>query len=381
MRIYLDHNATTPLRDEVVDAMAKSLRDLYGNPSSTHAEGAAAKAALARAREQVAACLGTEPAAITFTAGATEANNTVLAGLASAGDGPSHVVTSSVEHPSVSEPCEALESADVAVTRLSVDTSGLLRAAEVFDALRPETKLVSLIWANNETGVVQPIEEIAAGLEARGVPLHVDATQAIGKWPIDLSKVSAAYLSCSAHKFNGPKGTGCLVARTEAPPPALMRGGPQERRRRGGTENLAGIIGMGVAAELAQQELKARMRDYATLRDRLWAGIQKEVPDVHRNGSSEHVLPNTLNVEFRGAAGEVLLEALDLEGVAVSAGAACHSGAISPSHVLTAMGRTPEQARGCLRLSVGHGIDAAAIDRVCALLGRLVPRARALEQA
>jgi len=381
MRIYLDHNATTPLRDEVAEAMTLTLREVYGNPSSTHAEGAAAKAALARAREQVAGCLGAEPAEVIFTGSATEANNTVLAQQLEAGDEPGHIVTSGIEHPSVIAPCEWLEGAGARVTRLGVDTDGLLTPDAVFEALTPETRLVSLIWANNETGVVQPIAGIASGLRERGVRLHVDATQAIGKWPIDLRRVPADYLSCSAHKFNGPKGTGCLVARTGAPVVPLLRGGPQERRLRGGTENLAGIVGMGVAAELAQHELEGRMAHYAALRDQLWRGIEKRIDDVHRNGSTDHVLPNTLNLEFRGAAGEVLLEALDLEGVAVSAGAACHSGSISPSHVLTAMGRTPEQARGCLRLSVGHGVDAAAIDRVCDLFAVLVPRARAADPA
>jgi cysteine desulfurase len=381
MRIYLDHNATTPVRAEVVDAMTTTLRENYGNPSSTHEEGAHARAALDGARGQVARLLGTDPGSVYFTGSATESNNTVLMGLLANAPAGQHLVTSSVEHPSVVEPCSVLEGAGCKVERVPVDEDGLLDPEAILAALRPETSLVSLIWANNETGVVQPMEEIAGLLAERGVPLHVDATQAVGKWPIDLSAISVAYLSCSAHKFNGPKGVGALVTPGGAPIEPLLLGGPQEKRLRGGTENMAGIVGLGMACELAQAELDDRIRRYASLRDRLWQGIESRIESVRRNGSVHDVLPNTLNVEFEGVAGEVLLQALDLEGVAVSAGAACHSGSISPSHVLTAMGRTPEQSRASLRLSIGHGVDMTAIDRVISLLCELVPRVRSAEVA
>jgi cysteine desulfurase len=383
MRIYLDHNATTPLRDEVVDAMVGVLRDGYGNPSSTHAEGAAARKLVETAREQVAALLAVSPAEVFFTAGATESNNAVLHGVlkdALASGGTARVLISEVEHPSVLEPCELLEGDRVRVERVGVDADGLLDVA-AFEALLDvgDLSLVSLIWANNETGVVQPMDRIGALCSERGVPLHVDATQGLGKIPIDLGKVPATFLSCSAHKLNGPKGVGALVVRTGRELPPLLAGGPQERRRRGGTENVASIVGFGVACELARVELDERFARYAALRDRLWNGIREGIPDVHRNGPADRVLPNTLNVEIRGAPGEVLLQALDLEGVAASAGAACHSGSITPSHVLTAMGRTPEQSRSSLRLSVGHGVDEAQIDRTVDLLVGLSQRARRAE--
>ena len=379
MRIYLDHNATTPLRDEVVEAMIPILRDGFGNPSSTHAEGAAARARVDAARAQVAAAVRAAPDEITFTAGATEANNTVLFGAvqAASSDRP-HVVTTQVEHPSVLEPCALLEARGARVTRLRVDAEGRLDLDAFAHAMsEPETVLGSVIWANNETGVLQDVARLAEIAAERGVPLHVDATQALGKIPIDLGTVPATFLSCSAHKLNGPKGVGCLVARRGAVLPALLAGGPQERRRRGGTENVASIVGFGVACELARVEGRVRAVRLAELRDRLWEEIRAKIPEVTRNGSVDHVLPNTLNVEFRGAAGEVLLQALDIEGVAASAGAACHSGAISPSHVLSAMGRTAEQARSSLRLSVGHGNDEAQIDRAAQLLADRIGPARA----
>jgi cysteine desulfurase len=375
MRIYLDHNATTPMREEVVEACAAVLRDLYGNPSSTHAEGAAARAALSRAREQVASCLGVAPSGIYFTSGASEANNTVLRALATGRSQSSRLLTSNVEHPSVVEPAAWLEKQGVRVTRLPVDQAGLLEPDQVAHAAQGAS-LVSLIWANNETGVVQPMPAIAERLRAQGVPLHVDATQAVGKWPVDMARVPVDWLACSAHKLNGPKGVGCLAVADGREVEPLVLGGPQERRRRGGTENLAGIVGFGVACELAEKELDARMQAYAALRDRLWDGLRTRVPRLRRNGAPDSVLPNTLNVEIEDTPGEVLLEALDLEGVAVSAGAACHSGSVTPSHVLSAMGRTPAQARASLRLSVGHGLEASQIDRVVDLLVALVARAR-----
>jgi cysteine desulfurase len=376
MRIYLDHNATTPLREEVVEAMLHSLGTGFGNPSSTHAEGAHAGAAVERAREQVAECIGTAASAVRFTSGATEANNAVV--RSAVGDEPAsaHVVTTAVEHPSVEAPLALFESRGLRVTRLSVDEEGLVDLDELKAAVSEDTRLVTILWANNETGVIQPMAEIAAITRACGVPLHVDATQAIGKAHVDLRQVPADYLSSSAHKLNGPKGVGCLAVRDGAEVEPLILGGGQERGWRGGTENVASIVGYGVACELARAEVDQRRLHYGALRDRLWDGLRSRVAGVRRNGSAEHVLCNTLNVEFQGAPGEVLLQSLDLEGVAVSAGAACHSGAISPSRVLTAMGRSAEEARGSLRLSVGHGVDESQIDRALDLLASLVPRVR-----
>jgi len=375
MRIYLDHNATTPVRGEVADAVARALVETPGNPSSAHAEGAAARAALERARERVASLVGAAPAEVVFTSGATEANNLSLFGVARSGRGR-RLVTSAAEHPSVEEPLAALEAEGFAVTRVPVDRDGRIDPDAVAAALHPDTALVSILWANNETGVVQPIEAIAERTRARGVPLHVDATQAIGKIPVRLDRVPADLLSASAHKLNGPKGAGFLVVRRNGLLAPWLRGGSQERGRRGGTPNVAGAVGLGVACELAQRELAARAAAAAALRDRLWRGLAEALPDARRNGASDAVLPNTLSVEFPGVPGDVLLEALDLEGVAVSAGAACASGSVHPSRTLLAMGRTSDEARASLRFSVGHGNDGAQIDRVVALVPRLVARVR-----
>jgi cysteine desulfurase len=382
MRIYLDHNATTPPCDEAVAEMARVLRAVWGNPSSPHAEGARARAELERARERVAALVGARPAEVVFTSGATEANDLAIRGLAGARSARGrHLVASAVEHPSVDEPLEALRAAGWRVTRVPVDAEGRLDPEALDAALSPDTALVSVIWANNETGVIAPVESVAEVCRARGVPLHVDATQAVGKVPVRLDRVPADLLSASAHKFNGPKGAGFLVVRGGLELEARLRGGGQERGRRGGTPNVVGIAGLGAAAEAAARELPERARVFAALRDRLWDGLEAKVPGVRRNGSPLHVLPNTLNVEFPGAPGDVLVEALDGEGVAASAGAACASGARHASPVLLAMGRTLAEARASVRFSVGLGVDRAQIDRVVALVPDLVARVRAATAA
>jgi cysteine desulfurase len=376
MRIYLDHNATTPVRPEVAEAMSLVLREEFGNPSSVYEEGASARARVEAGRAQVAELLGVCPGEVRFTGGATEANNSLLFGLLSPGD---HVVTTAVEHPSVAEPLSLLESRGVSVSRVAPDQDGCVAAEAVVAGIRAETRLVTMIWANNETGALQPVEEIASVCRDRGVAFHVDATQAVGKVAMDLSRIPVDFLSSSAHKLGGPKGIGALVVRDGVSVPPFLHGGGQEKGLRGGTENVAGIVGYGIACALASAERAEREERCGKLRDRLWEGIEANVDDVRWNGDRNRLLSNTLNVEFVGLAGEVLVQALDLEGVAVSAGAACHSGSIEPSKVLTAMGRTPEQARGSLRLSVGHGVDDAQIDQVVELLTVLVPRIRSVE--
>jgi cysteine desulfurase len=291
-------------------------------------------------------------------------------------DGRRHVVATNVEHPSVEAPLAVLEREGWRVSRVAVNAEGRVDAAAVAAAVTPDTAMVTAIWANNETGVLQPVERIAEIARERGVLFHSDATQAVGKVAVDLRRAPLDLLSLSAHKLNGPKGVGCLVVRGDLAFDPVLHGGPQERRRRGGTENVAGIAGLGAACALAEAELPERGARYARLRDRLWEGIQAKVPRVRRNGCVRHVLPNTLNVEFAETAGELLLQALDLAGVAVSAGAACASGAIEPSPVLVALGRSAAEARGSLRFSVGHGVDAEQIDRVLALLPDLVERVR-----
>jgi cysteine desulfurase len=376
VRIYLDHNATTPIREEVLEAVARALREGFGNPSSVHAEGAAARAAVERAREQVAGLVGADPTEIVFTAGATEANNAALRGLLGAAGPGARLVTTTAEHPSVEEPAAALEAAGCRVTRVPVDADGRLREGPLEEALGEPAALLSVLLANNETGVLQDAPAIAARARARGVPLHLDATQAVGKWPVQVRELGADLLSASAHKLNGPKGVGFLFVRRGLALSPWIAGGPQERGRRGGTENVAGIAGLGAACALAAAELDFRVTSWGRLRDRLWDGIREKVPAVRRNGAGAATLPNTLSVAFEGADGEALLQALDLDGVAVSAGAACHSGSIAPSRVLLAMGRSAEEARATLRFSVGHGIGEGEIDRVLAILPDLVARAR-----
>ena len=291
MRVYLDHNATTPVREEVAAAMGAVLREQFGNPSSVHAEGAAARTAVERARESLASLLGCAPRELFFTAGATEANNTALGPLLRAWAGDRReIVSSSVEHPSVEEPLAALERAGWRVTRVPVSADGLLDPAALEVALGPQTALLTLLWANNETGVVQPMRRIVELARARGVRVHADATQCLGKLAIDWERDGLAALSLSAHKFGGPKGVGALVVREAPEFEPLLRGGPQERRRRGGTENVPGIVGLGVAAALAARELPERIREYARLRDRLWDGIAGKIPRVRRNGAPEAVL-------------------------------------------------------------------------------------------
>lgn len=377
MRIYLDHNATTPVRDEVAEAMSRALRDLPGNPSSVHAEGAAARAAVERAREQVAALVGVATSEVIFTSGASESNHAALAGVV-AGAGPgAGLVTSAAEHPSVEGGAAVLEGRGHPVTRVRVGPEGALDLEALRTALATGPALASLILANNETGVLQDGPALGALARAHGVPLHLDATQAVGKVPVAAERLGASLLSASAHKLGGPKGVGFLTCRRGLALAPWLPGGPQERGRRGGTENVPGIVGLGVACELALRELPQRAARYGALRDRLWQGLSEKVPRVRRHGDPAAVLPNTLSVEFEGADGEALLQALDLEGVAASMGAACHSGSITPSRVLAAMGRTPAQARATLRFSVGHGTSETAIDRVLALLPDLVARARA----
>jgi cysteine desulfurase len=376
LRIYLDHNATTPIRREVLEAMSRALRDGFGNASSVHAEGAAARAAVERAREQVAALIGAEPGEIVFTAGATEANNAALFGSLPTPAVPARLVTTTAEHPSVAAPADTLAAQGHRVVRVGVDGEGRLDAAALGAALAEPAALCAVLLANNETGVLQDGRALGALCAERGVPLHLDATQALGRVPVDVRSLGASLLSGSAHKLNGPQGSGFLYRRRGLALAPFVRGGPQEKGARGGTENVAGAVGLGVACELALREQDARARAFACLRDRLWNGIREKIPGVRRNGAAAEVLPNTLSVEFAGADGETLLQALDLEGIAVSTGAACSSGSIEPSHVLLAMGRSAAEARATLRFSVGHGVDDAQIEAALARLPDLVARVR-----
>lgn len=377
-RIYLDHNATTPLRPEALEAMLPILQQGFGNPSSLHWAGADARAAVAQARAQVAALIGVAPETVLFTSCATESNNTVLTSLALRrsrhGD---EIVTCASEHPSVLETCDVLREGGLRVTVLPVDGDGRLDPERFAASLSERTLLASVMWVNNETGVIQPVPELAACARERGVPFHSDAVQALGKLPLGLESVPVDFASFSAHKLGGPKGSGVLYVREGIRVTPLLRGGPQERRRRAGTENVAGIVGFGAACAAAARDLLERQDRLGALRDRLWEGIAAKIAGAHVNGSLEHRVTHTLSVSFDGAEGEALVIALDLENIAVASGAACASGSTQPSHVLLAMGILPERAAGSIRFSLGFDTRSEHIERVLDVLPAVVERVRA----
>jgi cysteine desulfurase len=376
-RAYLDHNATTPVRPEVLEAALPYLRGRFGNASSAHAEGAAAREAVEVAREQVAALIGARPEEIIFTGGGTESDNLALKGVlgAEAARGR-HLVITAVEHPAVIETATRLSRDGARVTVLPVDAQGMVDPEGVAAVIRPDTALVSVMTANNETGTILPVTRVGEICRSRGVLFHSDAVQAAGKLPIDVGSLPVDLLSLSAHKLNALKGVGALYVRRGTPLVAQTHGGPQERRRRAGTENVAGIVALGMAARLASEELFPRMEVTQKLRDLLWKGITKEIPDARMNGHPEHRLPNTLNACFPGADGESILMALDLEGIAVSSGSACSSGSIEPSHVLQAMGLDAHAARASIRFSLGWGNTRVEVERVLAVLPGIVRRSR-----
>jgi cysteine desulfurase len=375
--VYLDYNATTPVRPEVVDAMLPYWRDHFGNPSSVHWAGRRAKQALEDAREQVAAFIQARPTEIIFTSGGTESNNLALHGILNATRRASaHVITSAIEHSSILEPLGQLAAEGVAVTKLPVDSEGQVRVEDLRSALRAETCLVSISLANHELGAIQPIAELCRIAKERKMLFHVDAVQAAGKLPLDVNQLSVDLLSLSAHKIHGPKGIGALYVRKGVTLSPLMTGGPQEREKRPGTENVAATVGFGVAATLAAQELESTAAHCLCLTRRLWEGIQATIPSVTLNGAARNRLANTLNVWFAGAAGEGLMMGLDLAGIAVSTGSACAAGSLEPSHVLLALGRDEAAAKSALRFSVGKYTTEQEIERVLAVLPGVVQRVR-----
>lgn len=378
-RIYLDHNATTPLDPRAAAAMRRCLDEAHGNASSVHEDGRVARALVEEGRRRVAALVGAEPADVVLTSCATEANNAALRGLAEwlrEAHGDALLVTTEVEHPSVLGPAAWLARNGVEVRRCPVDGLGRLdpeRLAALIDPGRPA--IVSVMLANNEVGNVYPVRAVADLAHAAGAHVHVDAVQAAGKLPVDVHALGADLLTLSAHKLYGPKGVGALWVRRGLRLAPLLLGGHQERGRRAGTENVPGAVGFGEAARLAtDHEEPARQ---AALRDRLWAAVAR-IDGAHRNGDPEAALPNTLNVSFDGVEGEVVLASLDLEGVSVSSGSACTAGSLEPSHVLLAMGLAPERARGAVRFSLGRGTTQADVDHVADLLPDVVARGRAL---
>jgi cysteine desulfurase len=350
-RVYLDSNATTPLLPEVFEAMRPYYFEEFGNASSIHHHGQHARAAVERARESVARLLGCRAAEVVFTSGGTEADNLGIFGIVQSGD---HVITSQIEHHAVLNACKRLEQRGVEVTYLRVDADGLVDPDDLRGALRANTKLISIMMANNETGVLQPVEEIGRVTAEADVYFHTDAVQAAGKVPIDVKHISCDLLSISGHKFHGPQGTGALYVRRGTLLEPLFFGGNHERQRRAGTENLPGIIGLGRAAETAFHGFEdGSIERIRSLRDRLESNLLEEIDSAGVNGGDARRVPNTSNIYFDHIEGEAMVIALDLKGLAVSTGAACSSGAIEPSHVLTAMGLSPERARASIRFSLG----------------------------
>ena len=378
-RIYLDNNATTPVLPEVFEAMRPYFSEQFGNASSIHHHGQQTRAAVEDARESAAALLGCRASEIVFTGGGTEADNLAIAGLVAAGD---HVITSSIEHHAVLLACRHLEEVGCEVTVLPVDGRGLVDPDDVRRALRPNTKLISVMMANNETGVLQPVEEIGGIANEAGVCFHTDAVQAAGKVAIDVKRIGCHALSISGHKIHAPQGVGALYVRKGTRLQPLFYGGRHERSRRAGTENVPGIVGLGKAAQLAKAALDhGDDRKMAAMRDRLQQGILAQVEEAGVNSDGAARVPNTTNIHFDHIDGEAMVIALDLKGMAVSTGAACSSGAIEPSHVLVAMGLRTDQARASIRFSLGKQTVAEDIDVALALVPEVVARLRELSPA
>jgi len=380
MRVYFDYNATTPLSPEVLDALIGTSRDIFGNASSVHHFGQQAKAALDQARSALATLLNADPSEIVFTAGGTESDNFAIRGAADALEptGRRHLVASAIEHEAVLNTLKALARRGWRTTLIPLTASGIVDPERVRAAVTDETALVSVMHANNEIGTIQPIAEIAAIAHERGALMHTDAVQSAGKIPVDVRALGVDLLSLSAHKFNGPKGAGILWVKRGTRMQPILTGGKHERSRRAGTENVPAIAGMGVAAAQARTKMTAEGARVGALRDRLEAGILREVPGTQVNGSREHRVPNTTNVSFDRVEAETLLIALDLEGIAVSTGSACSSGTLEPSHVLRAMGLPAPRTQSSLRFSLGLFSTEAEVDRVIAVLPQLVEKLRGL---
>jgi cysteine desulfurase len=382
-RIYLDHNATTPLAPAVLERMTRILGEEYGNPSSVHHFGQRAKAAMDEARSAVAALVGGDPSEIVFTSGGTEGDNFAIRGVAEAleSTGRRHLIASAIEHEAVLSTLKALARRGWRTTLLPVDQSGVVSPDALRGALADDTALVSVMHANNEIGTIQPVAELARIARERGVVFHTDAVQSAGKIPVNVRELGVDLLSISAHKLYGPKGVGALWVRRGLRLQPILTGGKHERNRRAGTENVAGIVGLGVAAGLGHAKMTAQAASVGALRDRLEAGVLREVPGTAVNGGAMPRVPNTSNISFDRVEAESLLIALDLDGIAVSTGSACSSGTLEPSHVLKAMGFPAHRTQNSIRFSLGSGNTESEIDRVIAVLPALVEKLRGLVRA
>lgn len=376
-RVYMDNAATTALRRDVLDAMMPYLTDIYGNPSSLHYFGQEAHKAVENARHQVASALNAEDNEIVFTGCGTEADNMALKGIAEKYQSKGkHIITSSVEHHAILHTCEYLEKHGFEVTYLPVDEYGMVKAEQVRDAIRSDTILVSIMFANNEVGTIMPIKEIGAVCREKGVFFHTDAVQAVGHVAIDVKAMNIDLLSLSAHKLHGPKGVGALYIRKGIVVPPLLHGGAQERRKRAGTENVAGIVGLGKAIEIACSDIEGTAKRMCYLRDKLINGIEASIPEVKLNGHRTERLPGNVNFSIKYIEGESILLMLDINGIAASSGSACTSGSLDPSHVLLAMGMPHETAHGSLRLTLGDDTTEDDIDYVLEVLPEIVVRLR-----
>ena len=376
-RVYMDNAATTALRRDVLDAMMPYLTDIYGNPSSLHYFGQEAHKAVENARHQVASALNAEDNEIVFTGCGTEADNMALKGIAEKYQSKGkHIITSSVEHHAILHTCEYLEKHGFEVTYLPVDEYGMVKAEQVRDAIRSDTILVSIMFANNEVGTIMPIKEIGAVCREKGVLFHTDAVQAVGHVAIDVKAMNIDLLSLSAHKLHGPKGVGALYIRKGIVVPSLLHGGAQERRRRAGTENVAGIVGLGKAIEIACSDIEGTAKRMCYLRDKLINGIEASIPEVKLNGHRTERLPGNVNFSIKYIEGESILLMLDINGIAASSGSACTSGSLDPSHVLLAMGMPHETAHGSLRLTLGDDTTEDDIDYVLEVLPEIVVKLR-----
>ena len=378
-KVYLDNAATTALSPKVLEKMMPYLTDIYGNASSPHSFGQTARIGVEHAREQVARAINADPSEIVFTGCGTESDNTVLFGVAERyakkGD---HIITTNVEHHAILHSCAALEKKGIKVTYLPVDKDGLVTPEQVRDAITDKTILVSVMFANNEVGTIMPIPEIAAVCHEKGVLFHTDAVQAAGHIPIDVKAMGIDMLSISGHKFHGPKGVGVLYERKGIRLPSYIIGGEQEKGRRAGTENVAGIVGLGEALELAVTNMSETSARMTRMRDRLIEGIESTIPEVKLNGHRTKRLPNNVNFSIKYIEGESILLMLDMAGIAASSGSACTSGSLDPSHVLLALGLTHEVAHGSVRMTLGDDTTDEDIDYVLETLPKVAYRLRAM---
>jgi cysteine desulfurase len=380
VRIYFDHNATTPLHPAALDAVTRALADDFGNASSVHAFGQRAKAHLDTARVRVAALIGAEPADVVFTAGGTEADNFAVRGVAEAFEarGRRHLVCSAIEHEAVLNTCRHLARRGWTHSVIPPTADGRITPEALREVVTPQTAIVAVMHANNEIGTVQDVASLADVAHEAGAVFHTDAVQSVGKIPVDVEALGVDLLALAGHKFGGPKGTGALWIRRGTRIVPILTGGKHERNRRAGTENVPALVGLGVAADEAGRALAAHARDVGRLRDRLERGILTAVPGTVVNGAVDARVPNTTNISFERVEAESLLIALDLEGIAVSTGSACSSGTLEPSHVLKAMRLPPGRTQGALRFSLGPGNTAAEVDHLLRLLPALVEKLRSL---